>query len=56
LTYSQIQDIIDFAESYNVEGAIVFVDFKKAFGSLEWTPRAMISTDKTNSKADKGQP
>jgi hypothetical protein len=33
----QIQDIIDFAESYNVEGAIVFVDLKKGFDSLEWT-------------------
>ena len=33
--HRQIQDIIDFAESYNVEGAIVFVDFKKAFDSLE---------------------
>jgi hypothetical protein len=27
--HRQIQDIIDFAESYNVEGAIVFVDLKK---------------------------
>ena len=27
--HRQIQDIIDFAESYNVEGAIVFVDFEK---------------------------
>jgi hypothetical protein len=35
--HRQIQDIIDFAESYNVGGAIVFVDFKKAFDSLEWT-------------------
>jgi hypothetical protein len=35
--HRQIQDIIDFAESYNVEGAIVFVDFKNAFDSLEWT-------------------
>jgi hypothetical protein len=35
--HRQIQDIIDFAESYNVEGAVVFVDFKKAFDSLEWT-------------------
>jgi hypothetical protein len=35
--HRQIQDIINFAESYNVEGAIVFVDFKKAFDSLEWT-------------------
>ena len=28
--HRQIQDIIDFAESYNVEGAIVFVDLKKS--------------------------
>jgi hypothetical protein len=35
--HRQIQDNIDFAESYNVEGAIVFVDLKKAFDSLEWT-------------------
>jgi hypothetical protein len=35
--HRQIQEIIDFAESYNVEGAIVFVDLKKAFDSLEWT-------------------
>ena len=34
---ASIIDIIDFAESYNVEGAIVFVDFKNAFDSLEWT-------------------
>jgi hypothetical protein len=31
------QDIIDFAESCNVEGAIVFVDLRKALDSLEWT-------------------
>ena len=28
--HRQIQDIIDFAESYNAEGAIVFVDFEKS--------------------------
>lgn len=32
----QIQDIIDYSEAYEVEGAIVFVDFSKAFDSLEW--------------------
>ena len=32
----QIQDIIDYAELYKIEGAIVFVDFSKAFDSLEW--------------------
>ena len=30
----QIQDIIDFAEIYNVEGAIVCVGFSKGFDSL----------------------
>ena len=32
----QIQDVIDYADSYSVEGAIIFVDFTKAFDSLEW--------------------
>ena len=32
----QIQDVIDYTESYNIEGAIVFIDFTKAFDSLEW--------------------
>ena len=32
----QIQDIIDYTDSYKVNGAIVFVDFIKAFDSLEW--------------------
>ena len=32
----QIQDIIDYTELYKIEGAIVFVDFSKAFDSLEW--------------------
>ena len=32
----QIQDIIDHAEKFNVEGAVLFVDFSKAFDSLEW--------------------
>jgi hypothetical protein len=34
--HRQIQDTIDFAESYNVEGAIVFLlILKKAFNSLD---------------------
>ena len=32
----QIQDIIDYADTFNVEGAILFLDFSKAFDSLEW--------------------
>jgi uncharacterized lipoprotein YehR (DUF1307 family) len=44
----QIQDIIDYADIYKIEGAIIVVDFTKV--SLE----AMNSTDKTNNKADKG--
>ena len=32
----QIQDIIDYADKFNVEGPILFLDFSKAFDSLEW--------------------
>ena len=32
----QIQDIIDHAEKFNIEGAILFLDFAKAFDTLEW--------------------
>jgi hypothetical protein len=32
----QIQDIIDYADLYKIEGAIIFIDFSKAFDSLEW--------------------
>jgi muramoyltetrapeptide carboxypeptidase LdcA involved in peptidoglycan recycling len=32
----QIQDIIDYADIYKIEGAILFVEFTKAFDSLEW--------------------
>ena len=32
--HRQIQDIIDFAKSYNIEGAIVFVDLKKRLTHL----------------------
>jgi len=31
----QIQDIIDYADLYEIEGAIIFIDFSKAFDSLE---------------------
>ena len=32
----QIQDIIEYADKFNVEGAILFLDFWKAFDYLEW--------------------
>jgi hypothetical protein len=32
----QIQDIIDYADIYKTEGSLVFIDFIKAFDSLEW--------------------
>ena len=32
----QIQDIIDYTDIYKIEGATIFVDFTKAFDSLEW--------------------
>ena len=32
----QIQDIIDYADIYKIEGYLVFIDFIKAFDSLEW--------------------
>jgi len=32
----QIQDIIDYAELVKIDGAILFLDFKKAFDTLEW--------------------
>jgi len=32
----QIQDVIDHSEKFNIEGAILFLDFTKAFDSLEW--------------------
>ena len=31
-----IQDIIDYAEKFEVQGSILFLDFAKAFGTLEW--------------------
>jgi hypothetical protein len=33
----QIQDVIDHSEKFNIEGAILFLDFTKAFDSLEWS-------------------
>ena len=32
----QIQDIIHYADKFNVEGAILFIDFSKAFDTLHW--------------------
>lgn len=32
----QIQDVIDYCDQYQIDGAIIFVDFSKAFDSLEW--------------------
>ena len=32
----QIQDIIDYAEECNLEGVILFLDYQKAFDSIEW--------------------
>ena len=31
----QIQDIIDYSEKFNIEGILLFIDFSKAFDSLE---------------------
>jgi hypothetical protein len=36
LNIRQIQDIIDYSEHFNIEGAILFLDFSKAFDSIEW--------------------
>ena len=33
----QIQDEIDHSEKFNIEGAILFLDFTKAFDPLEWS-------------------
>jgi hypothetical protein len=40
----QIQDIIDYADIYKIKGAIIVVDFTKAFDSLEWN--VMLNTFK----------
>ena len=32
----QIQDVIDYSENFKIDGAILFLDFSKAFDSLEW--------------------
>ena len=32
----QIQDVIDYSEKFKVDGAVLFLDFTKAFDSLEW--------------------
>ena len=32
-----IQDIIEYVESLNMEGVVLFLDFKKAFDTVEWS-------------------
>ena len=32
----QIQDIIDFTDELDLEGTILFLDFRKAFDTVEW--------------------
>ena len=32
----QIQDIIDYTDALDIEGAVLFLDFKKAFDTVEW--------------------
>ena len=32
----QIQDIIDYAEDSNLDGILLFLDYQKAFDSIEW--------------------
>ena len=32
----KILDIIDYADIFKIEGSLVFIDFEKAFDSLEW--------------------
>ena len=32
----QIQDIIDYTETLDIDGVILFLDFKKAFDTVEW--------------------
>ena len=32
----QIEDVIDYADIFDIEGAVLFLDFKKAFDTVEW--------------------
>jgi len=32
----QIQDMIDYTETLDIDGVILFLDFKKAFATVEW--------------------
>lgn len=35
-TVRSILDIMDFAEKENIPGLLIFIDFRKAFDTLEW--------------------
>ena len=35
-TIRSIFDIMEFTDSTNIPGILIFIDFKKAFDSLEW--------------------
>ena len=35
-TIRSIFDIMEFTDSTNISGILIFIDFKKAFDSLEW--------------------
>jgi hypothetical protein len=50
----QIQDVIDHSEKFNIERAILFLDFTKAFDSLEWS--FMTECLRTKIKAEAGYP
>ena len=32
----QIQDIIDYSEKFNIDACVIFLDFSKAFDTIEW--------------------
>ena len=32
----QIQDVIDYIETFNIDGVILFLDFRKAFDTVDW--------------------
>jgi hypothetical protein len=50
----QMQDVIDHLEKFNIEGAILFLDFTKAFDSLEWLKKFIYKMDSNNVYRYKG--